>query len=142
MSGLQSIGLGPGFIVQDVYTVIDLGQDEKLVNQRFVDCISHPPHPIHASLFDPNRTCQCPNPIPTQDKSKSITQRLPIPAIYLCMQAQMQLHRLNNNQLLNRVVALAPVHPVPSSVGQRAAHGPHGGDGSLECAFVMLVTDQ
>ena len=58
------------------------------------------------------------------------------------MQAQMQLHRLNNNQLLNRVVALAPVHPVPGSVGKRAAHGPHDGDGSLECACGVLVADQ
>lgn len=58
------------------------------------------------------------------------------------MQAQMQLHSLNNNQLLDRVVTLAPVHPVPSSVGKRAAHGPHNGDGSFECACGVLVTNQ
>jgi len=38
---------------------------------------------------------------------------------------------LNNNQLLN-LIPLAPLHPVPRRVCQRATHSPHDGDRGLE----------
>lgn len=46
---------------------------------------------------------------------------------------------LNNDQLLH-LIALAAVHPVPRSVCQRAANGPHDGNGGLECACDESVT--
>jgi hypothetical protein len=70
-------------------------------------------------------------------RSKSITQR----RMFRIMLADaVCTHSLNNNQLLNRVVPLAALHPGPNSVCQRAADGPHDRDGGLECACNVLAT--
>lgn len=47
-------------------------------------------------------------------------------------------HCSNNDQLLD-LIPLASIHPVPRRVRQRAADGPHDGDGGFERTWDVLA---
>ena len=97
-------------------------QDRQLVKIEYLILYPIPSHPI--PVVPPFSVC---NGVPVSQSHIHVCK---------CKRTRTSLTTcLNNDQLLHRIVALAPVHPVPSGVRQRAAHGPHDGDGGLECAL-------